>query len=75
MSERKPQAAILGWDMGVKGGDRTAYYCRECGPLSEPCTHIDAYFKSQVREREAIRSAQFDHGERRHDIEFKRRNG
>lgn len=71
MSERKMQAAIL----GAESRGKMVYYCRECGNTSEPCHHITAYSQAQVREREAARQAGFDEGERRHDIEFKRRVG
>lgn len=46
------QAVGLGWDVS-RSGDKTAYYCRQHGHLSEPCACIDAYFKSQVRENRA----------------------
>jgi hypothetical protein len=49
------RAVGLGWDIGREGGDKTVYYCSVHGNLTEPCSCIDAYFKSQVREQELKR--------------------
>lgn len=44
------RAVGMGWDIGRPGGDNTVYYCQKHGHLDAPCSCIDAYFKSQVRE-------------------------
>ena len=69
--QRKMQAAII-CDMG-KGHDKTSYYCRECGPLVEPCFHIDGYFKNQVKDGEVNRRQKFQEGERMLQAALKRR--
>lgn len=58
----KMQAVNLGWDIGRPGGDKMVYCCRECGPSETPSRHIDAYFKSQVREAEQQRIKEFEDG-------------
>lgn len=58
--DRQIKAVRFGWDMGSPGGDRTAYYCSTHGHMTEPCACIDAYAKSQQRNREVVRQSETD---------------
>lgn len=45
-SGRRMQVFRMGIDP-AKGTDQNAYWCRECGPTSEPCNHLNSFIKRQ----------------------------
>ena len=73
-SGRKTQAVIMGIDW-ARGRDVgvTVYYCRECGNIPEPCSHLDAYVKAQRRDVEIRRLNGMTDADRSYNKKFQER--